>query len=110
MLRKALVAKIHALRLGRYKVWQTRTQSYLSIISFIMVLYLYITQVPLGIPWYVWVILIASLIPFLLLMDMAFVWPSEMAYGFGKNPKMTALEEKVNYNYEVLKQLKEKLL
>ncbi len=110
MLREALITKLHALHLGRYKVWQARIQSYLGVISFVMVLYLYISQVPLGLPWYVWVVLMIAMIPILLIMDMVFVWPSEMVYGFDKNPRMLALEKNIQTNNKILKELKEKLL
>ena len=79
-------------------------------ISFVMVLYLYISQIPLGLPWYVWVAIIMALIPILLIMDMVFIWPSELEYGFGKHPKMKALEKKVQDNNKLLKEIKEKLL
>ena len=79
-------------------------------ISFVMVLYLYISQIPLGLPWYVWIAIMIMMIPLLLIMDMVFVWPSEMVYGFEKNPRMLAMEKKVNENNKMLKKLEEKLL
>ena len=105
-----LVNRVHALKLGRYKVWQARIQSYLGIMSFVMVFYLYTLQLPLGLPWYVWIIMMGLLIPNLLLMDMTFVWPSEMEYGFKKNPRMLALEKNVQINNNILKKLEKKLL
>ena len=83
-------------KLGMVQMWISRLQVYLGLMNFSMILYLYITQSPLGVAWYFWVLLIFVMIPIILGLDIKFVFPGSQAYGFGKNPEWWALVDKVD--------------
>ena len=81
---------------GRYKVWLNRLQSYLAPLNFIMVLYLYVINDPLGIVWYGWVFLIIIVSGCLLLVDLLLVFPFEQKYISLKNPEWVDLRRDVD--------------
>lgn len=73
--------------LGRYKTWLNRLQSYISPLNFIMVLYLYIINEPLGITWQIWVVILVFFLAIILVFDIIFVFPTEQSYTIRKNPE-----------------------
>lgn len=82
--------------LGKYKAWFMRLQSFTAPINFIMVLYLYIIQEPLDIPWYVWVVFLSAILALLLVFDILFILPGEYRYTSNKNPEWQALRKDLN--------------
>jgi len=81
------------MNLGKYHTWMTRMMSYGSIINFVMLAYLYITQSPLGISWYIWLIVLSSLLPTLLFIDTMFIYPQSLKYSSDRNPEWKAIRE-----------------
>ena len=82
-------------QLGRYKTWLNRLQSYLSPLSFIMVLYLYIIAEPLGIMWQIWVVILILFLASVLAFDIIIIFPSEQSYAIRKNPEWIELRDDV---------------
>lgn len=88
---------------GRYKTWLNRLQGYLGPLNFMMVLYLYIVQEPLGVKWYIWFIILSVLLVVVLLVDVVIIYPSEQTYNTRKNPEWLELRDDVNEIKEMLK-------
>jgi hypothetical protein len=83
-----IVKGIHKLELGIYHTWIVRIGSYLSPINFVLILYTFINQSPLGLPKIYWLVLVCVGLPLLLIVDVVFVFPSDLRYSFVKNPEM----------------------
>lgn len=83
------------LKMGRYKTWVNRLQTYMGPLNFVMILYLYIQQEPLGIIWQVWFILLGAALVGLLLFDLVIVYPSELKYSTRKNPEWNDLRDDI---------------
>jgi len=83
-------------KLGRYKMYLNRLQTYMSMINFVMILYLYIIESPIGIPWYYWVLLMFVLFPILVVFDVKVIYPGTLIYAYDKNPGFRRLEKKVD--------------
>lgn len=84
-------------------MYLNRLQTYVSMVNFIMLLYLYITEAPLGVVWYYWVIFMFILFPVLVIFDVKMVYPGTLIYAYDKNPGFQRLEKKVNKIMEKLK-------
>ena len=81
--------------IGRYKTWVSRLQTYTGPLNFIMILYLYVVNEPLGLKWYVWFILLIGALIVVLFLDIAFIYPSEQQYNTRKNPEWNELRADV---------------
>ena len=90
--------------IGRYKTWLNRLQSYLGPLNFLMIMYLYIVQEPLGLTWQIWVIILGSFLTVLLIVDLLIIFPSEQQYISRKNPEWRELRDDV---HQIKKQLEE---
>ena len=90
---------------GKLKVWQNRLASYISIVNFVMILYLYIIQSPMGMEWYHWLIIIVGGTSSIVFIDTKFIMPASLAYGFEKNPQMVKLKKQVNKNTVMLESI-----
>ena len=88
--------------LGILKVWQNRLASYISIINFVMIFYLYIIESPLGFQWYHWAILIVVGVTTIIFIDAKFIMPQSFGYTFSKNPGMQKLKKQAKENSEKL--------
>lgn len=73
--------------LGRLKVFTERLAGYTSIINFIMILYIYVSQKPFGISSYVWLLILSIFIPVLLFIDWKIIFPSALSITFGEKNK-----------------------
>ena len=82
--------------LGKLKVWQTRLATYVSMVNFIMIFYLYIIESPLGLKWFHWLLIICVVVFFVMLVDVLVILPSSQNYLFDKNPGLVRLEGKVD--------------
>lgn len=82
-------------QVGRFKTWLNRLQTYLSPMNFIMVLYLYIVQEPLGVIWQVWAVVLTLFLVLMLVVDIVLIFPSEQGYSTRKNPEWLEMREDV---------------
>ena len=73
--------------MGRVKVWQQRLASYVSMVSFGMVFYLYIIESPMGLQWYHWLTIVITGILAIVYIDTVFIYPASLEYTFKKNPE-----------------------
>jgi len=88
--------------LGQLKVWQTRLASYIGMINFFMILYLYIIESPMDFEWYHWVLLILFAVIIILVIDIKYVFPASQEYAFHKNPEWMKLRKDIRRNSEKL--------
>jgi len=94
-------------RLGQLKTWENRLSSYVAIINFAMIFYLYILETPFGLEWYQWLALISVAIVLIIFIDIKFVFPGVLDYTFKKNPEwkrmmrnQKKIMEKLGLEYE----------
>ena len=80
---------------GRYKTWLNRLQSYMGPLNFIMVLYLYIIEEPLGVIWQVWTVILTLFLVLVLIIDVIIIYPSEQEYNTRKNPEWNDLRDDI---------------
>ena len=107
---KRIVAGIHKLELGKYHTWVVRVGSYLGPINFVLILYTFINQGPLGLPKEYWLLLVAIGLPILLVMDIVFVLPSDLRYSFVKNPEMMDITDRLRIINEKLDKIELKVV
>jgi hypothetical protein len=88
---------------GKLKIWEQRLASYVAIINFFMIFYLYITQAPLGLEWYYWLVIISLGCMFVLYIDIKYIFPNSQVYGFEKNPELVRLREDIQEIKTLLK-------
>jgi len=71
--------------LGKLKTWQARLATYIAMVNFGMIFYLFITQNN-WLPWYTWVVLAAVGVIFIVGFDTKLVMPSQYSYEWEINP------------------------
>lgn len=91
----SITKRIHKLELGKYHTWIVRIGSYLGPINFVLILYTFINQGPFGLPKEYWLILVVIGLPILLIVDIIFVFPSDLRYSFVKNPEMMDITDRL---------------
>ena len=74
------------INLGILKQWQSRLATYVSMIQFIMIFYIFITSNN-WFNWYTWVLIVSILIVFTIWFDVKIVMESQLEYSFLKNPE-----------------------
>mgnify|MGYP006280581719 CR=1 FL=1 len=89
-------------RLSEAKVWVTRIQTYLALFNFTMIMYLYIIEEPMNIPYQYWIVIILIGICAVLFFDIKYIFSSELHYKFKCNPGMKNILER-------LKRIEEKI-
>ncbi len=72
--------------LGEIKMWQSRLATYISMINFILLFYLFITEND-WFEWYIWFFIIVLGVVSVVIFDTIKVMPEQLAYGFIKNPE-----------------------
>ena len=72
--------------LGELKMWQTRLDTYISMLSFTMLFYLFAVENK-WFEWYIWIFVITLTVIFIVVFDTIKVMPEQLAYGFKKNPE-----------------------
>lgn len=82
--------------LGKFRIWITRVGGYLSPINFLLILYSFAKNEPLGVNFWYWIIISILGVGTLLAFDTIVIYPSELHYSYIKNPGMQSLEKKVN--------------
>lgn len=85
--------------LGKFKTWQMRLATYVSMVQFIMVFYIFIIESPMGLLWYHWFVLILCGISILMFIDIRFIMPYNLDYTFAKTPKLA----KMGRDIEIIK-------
>lgn len=80
---------------GKLKVWQQRLASYVSVINFAMIFYLYIIESPMGLQWYHWAVVVVVGIVSVVFIDVRYVLPNTLKYNFNKNPRMFEMKLEV---------------
>ena len=86
---------------GVLKMWQMRLATYISMIQFIMVFYLFIAE-NTWMEWYYWFVLVTFICCSIIFFDVKFVFPGTLDYTFKKNPKMMDLKKQVSKNSQKL--------
>lgn len=71
--------------LGKVKIWQQRLATYVSMINFAMIFYLYIIESPMGFQWYHWLIMIFAGVILVVFVDTMYIMPHAYSYTFEKN-------------------------
>lgn len=88
---------------GKVKIWQLRLVSYISVVSFAMVFYLYIIESPFGLKWYYWFLFIFIVVVVVMVVDIFHVFPETQRYTWRKNPEFMKLKKTVNQNRKMLR-------
>ncbi len=87
---------------GKLKVWQTRAASYIALINFVMIFYLYIIESPMNLDWYHWLLIISIIVITIIFIDTRYIFPHAQSYTFQKNPEMLKLKKQIELNTEKL--------
>ena len=95
--------------IGRFRIWIIRVGSYLSPINFLLILYAFAKNEPLGVNFWLWMIACIIGVFGLLIFDTIVMFPSELHYSYIKNPGMRNLENKINTIIENQYDLKKKI-
>ena len=82
--------------LGKFRIWIIRVGSYLSPINFLLILYSFAKNEPLGVNFWLWMTVCIFSVFGLLIFDTIVMYPSELHYSYLKNPGMQSLEKKIN--------------
>lgn len=72
--------------LGKLKMWQTRLATYIAMINFTMIFYLFIAEND-WFKWYIWIVIITISVIFIVVFDTVKVMPDQLGYAFRKNPE-----------------------
>lgn len=87
-----------------FKFYLRRMQGYYSLLTFFIVVYgLMIRDNAFGLQWYHWVVLIATSVPVLLLLELKYIYPREVRFGFENNAK---IQKEFNDIKEMISELK----
>lgn len=87
---------------GRFKVWLQRLQTYVSLINFGMLFYVFIVNNS-WLPWYIWLVLIVCGLSGLMFFDIKVIMPSGLSYTWIKNPSWHELNDKLDRILEGIK-------
>ncbi len=88
--------KKHYKLIGRYRMYLNRLQTYVAMVNFAMILYLYMRESPLGVEWYWWITIMSITFPIIILFDVKVMYPGTLIYAYEKNPGFQKLEKKIN--------------
>jgi len=91
-----MIDKMRKMEIGTLKLMVERVMSYIGMLNFVMVLYLYAIQSPLGIDWIYWVLMMSVVLPIVMILDWVFVYPSVLTVSYGrKNKEFQDLREDI---------------
>ena len=74
------------INLGKVKQWQVRLNTYVGMINFLLLFYLFIVENE-WFPWYVWFFIIVVATVVILFVDLFYIMPQQLEYTFVKNPE-----------------------
>ena len=77
-------------------MYLNRLQTYVAMVNFMMILYLYVTQSPMSIDWYWWIVIMCGIFPVVVVLDIKLIYPGMLKYAFDKNPGFQRLEKKID--------------
>lgn len=80
---------------GKIKIWTQRLQTYVSLINFFMIFYIFIGDNQ-WFDWYEWLIIIVVVSSVVLFVDVRFIMPNSLGYQWDKNKSFVRLEKKVD--------------
>ncbi len=95
---------------GKLKVWQQRLASYVSMVNFAMIFYLYIIESPMGLQWYHWIMIIVIGVVSIVFIDVRYVLPNTLKYNFNKNPEMIQLKNQLGEIRKETNEIKKMLM
>lgn len=90
--------------LGKLKIWQQRLASYVGIVNFVMIFYLYIIEAPMGLLWYHWAVIIFVGASSLMFIDVKFIMPNSLVYSFQKNAEFQEIKRDIKEIKKILKE------
>ena len=80
---------------GVFKTWLTRLQTYIGLVNFFMLFFVFI-QDNKWFSWYVWCIIIFVVLSSILFIDIRFIMGQALGYQWEKNKSFARLEKKVD--------------
>ena len=81
--------------LGMGKIWQNRLSTYIGMVNFTMIFYLYILESPLDLLWYHWMFILVSSVVVILYIDIKFIFPAAQQYASEKNPFFVGMRDDI---------------
>lgn len=99
-----MINKDLKLKIGKYKMLFNRLISYLGILNFIMLLYIFVKNQPVGLNWFLWVVLIGVFCIMTIVFDSFFVLEGDGAYQFNRNPKLVEMENDIKTILNILQE------
>jgi hypothetical protein len=94
---------------GAVKVMQQRLSSYVSLVNFLLLFYLFIIENPFGYDWYYWAVFLLFVNLSLVIIDTKLIMPSAFHYTFVKNPGLVELDNQVKENSKKLDKIMEEI-
>jgi len=83
------------LLLGKLKIWQQQLATYVQMLSFLMLFYIFIGD-NAWLPWYLWLLVFTVGLSVLLWFHIKFIMPQSFQYMWEKNPAFKRLEKKID--------------
>lgn len=83
---KKVAETLKNIDLGKLKMWQTRLATYISMVNFAMIFYLFIAENK-WFEWYIWTFIIMLSVLVIVVFDTVNVMPKQLRYSFLKNPE-----------------------
>ena len=90
---------------GKIKIWMQRLQTYVSLINFFLIFYVFIQDND-WFTWNQWLLIIVVVSVSVLVVDVHFIMPNSLAYQWDKNKSFRRLERKVDELKEMIVSLK----
>ena len=81
--------------LGKIRVWMDRAVGYLSLLNFLMLLYIYVSGSPMGFSWYYWVVAIVVAVIAIIFIDIRFIYPTAQSYVYDLNPQWVEMMDRL---------------
>lgn len=89
------------LLVGKGKTWLQRLQTYVSLINFFMLFYIFIGDNK-WFSWYEWVVIVFIVCSLVLYIDVRYIMGNALGYQWDKNKSFKRLEKKVDMMMEKL--------
>lgn len=90
-----------SLMLGKAKTWMTRLQTYIGLVNFFLLFFVFI-QENKWFTWYEWLIILCVVLSSVLYTDIRFIMPNALGYQWTKNKSFVRLEKKVDKLLEMI--------
>lgn len=83
------------LLMGKAKIWMQRLQTYVSLINFFMLFYIFIGD-NTWFTWYEWMLIVVLVCVLVLYVDVHYIMGNSLGYQWDKNKSFIRLEKKVD--------------